>query len=85
MALKVGGKPDDLERDFAVEDVGLRIQRLQMMDRWGLRPKDYDDLIPAAWRERLERHSLLSDMQGYVNAENKVATERQKARERGRR
>lgn len=84
VALKVGGKPDDLERDFAVEDAGLRIQRLQIMDRWNLRPKDYDDIIPAAWRERLARHSVLSDMQGYMNAENKIAAERKKAaHERG--
>lgn len=86
IALKFGGKPDDLERDCAVEDVGLRIQRLQVMERWGLRPKDYDDIIPRAWRETLARYSVLSDMQGYANAENKIAAERQRAaREQSRR
>lgn len=71
-ALRYGGTGPQLTHDFAVRDVGLRIQRLQVMDRWRLTPREFEQLAPKTWRKALEPYPVLLDMQAYQAAEAKV-------------
>lgn len=70
--MRYGGATAQLEHDFAVRDVGLRIHRLQVMDRWRLTPREFERLAPKAWRKALETYPVLLDMQAYQAAEAKA-------------
>ena len=68
MGLKVGASFSQLEDDFAVEDVGWRILRIQLMDRFKMS-------LPQVERLR-DDPTAVSDMLGYMAAEAKLAHEK---------